>query len=221
LSSGGTAATIGAVITWPFLLTCVVIVLTPGPSLAVMINQSLRSGRAAGLATVAGNTSGLVFWAAASAFGLTALIRTSEVAFVVLKVAGALYLLWMGVQALRRSRRTTDGPVDDAVVTKGLAASYRAGLVANLTNPKAAVLYLALMPQFLVPGDNTLVNTAVLAAVQMSISAAWYAVVVLAVGFVRQALARPVIRRRMDRLSGLVLVGLGIRMATLTSVAAT
>ncbi|MCU1682542.1 MAG: lysine transporter LysE [Amycolatopsis sp.] len=210
-----------AVITWPFLVTCVVMVLTPGPSLAVMINQSLRSGRAAGLATVAGNTSGLVFWATASAFGLTALIRTSEVAFVVLKVAGALYLLWLGVQALRRSRVKTDKPVVDAAVTKGLAASYRAGLVANLTNPKAAVLYLALMPQFLVPGDNTLLNTAVLVGVQMSISAAWYAVVVLAVGLVRQALARPVVRRRMDRISGLVLVGLGIRMATLTSVAVT
>jgi threonine/homoserine/homoserine lactone efflux protein len=210
-----------AVISWPFLVTCVVMVLTPGPSLAVMINQSLRSGRAAGLATVAGNTSGLVFWATASAFGLTALIRTSEVAFVVLKVAGALYLLWLGVQALRRSRAKTDAQVESAAATKGLAASYRAGLVANLTNPKAAVLYLALMPQFLVPGDNTLLNTAVLAGVQMSISAAWYAVVVLAVGLVRQALARPVVRRRMDRVSGLVLVGLGIRMATLTSVAAT
>lgn len=208
-------------ITWPYLLTCVVMVLTPGPSLAVMINQSLRSGRAAGLATVAGNTTGLIFWAAASAFGLTALVRTSEVAFIVLKVAGALYLGFLGVQALLRSRRGTPKPVDDGPAAKGLAASFRAGLLANLTNPKAAVLYLALMPQFLVPGDNTLVNTAVLAAVQMAISASWYTIAVLAVGLARKALARPAVRRRMDRVSGLVLVGLGVRMVTLTSASVT
>lgn len=203
-------------ISWAFLLTCVLMVLSPGPSLAVMLNQSVRSGRGAGLATVAGNTTGLVFWATASAFGLTALVRTSEVAFVVLKAAGAVYLCWLGVQSLRRSRTQTEVPVDEAVPPRGLVAAFRAGLLTNLTNPKAAVLYLALLPQFLLPGGNTLTNTAVLAAVQMSISACWYTLVVLAVGVARRVLARPIVRKRIDQIGGVVLVALGIRMVTLT-----
>ncbi|MBM7774348.1 threonine/homoserine/homoserine lactone efflux protein [Actinokineospora baliensis] len=201
-------------IPWAFVLTCVVVAVSPGPALAVMINQSLRWGRPAGFAAVAGNTTGLVFWAAASVFGLTALIHASEVAFVTLKIVGAAYLCWVGVQALRRSRRTPDLPVPVDTGPPGLLASYRTGLVTNLTNPKAGVLYLALFPQFLIPGEDTLTHTAVLAAAQMSISATWYSLVVLVVGTVREALSRPTVRRRMDQVMGVVLIGLGIRLAT-------
>ncbi|MBP2475713.1 threonine/homoserine/homoserine lactone efflux protein [Crossiella equi] len=209
-------------VTWPFVLTCVAVVVSPGPSLAVIVNQALRAGRTTGLATIAGNTSGLVFWAAASALGLTALVRTSEVAFVVLKVAGAAYLCWLGIHTLIRSRRHRREAAD--LVTagdrpKGLWSAYRAGLLANLSNPKAAALYLALLPQFLPPDGSVLSGTAVLTVVQMAISAGWYVLVVLAVSTVRRVLSRPAVRERLDQLSGLVLVGMGIRMATLTRAA--
>ncbi|GAA3998890.1 LysE family translocator [Allokutzneria multivorans] len=206
-------------LTWPFVVTVLAVVIAPGPSLAVIIDQSLRAGRIAGLATVLGNTSGLVFWAFASAFGLTALVRTSEIAFVVLKVVGAIYLVWLGVQALLRSRRRRED-AEGRAVQRGLFASYRAGLVANLANPKAAVLYLALLPQFIPVGGDVLTGTAVLAAAQMAISASWYTLVVLAVGAVRRFLARPGVRARVDQLSGLVLVGMGVRMVTLGRTAA-
>src|ERR1700712_903109 len=92
-------------VTGGFLLMCVVIVIAPGPSFAVVLTQSIRHGRIAGMATVLGNTSGLVIWASGSILGLTALIRTSEVAFVVIKVLGAGYLCWLGIRALIRSRK--------------------------------------------------------------------------------------------------------------------
>lgn len=206
-------------VTWPFVLTCIAVVVSPGPSLAVIVNQALRAGRTTGLATIAGNTSGLVFWAAASALGLTALVRTSEVAFVALKVAGALYLCWLGVQTLLRSRRHQEQPPEDLAAgerPRGLWAAYRAGLLANLSNPKAAALYLALLPQFLPPEGSVLAGTAVLTVVQMAISAGWYVLVVLAVGAVRRVLSKPAVRARLDQLSGLILVGMGVRMATLT-----
>lgn len=206
-------------VTWPFVLTCLAVVIAPGPSLAVIVNQSLRAGRITGLATIAGNTSGLVFWAIASALGLTALVRTSEVAFLVLKIVGAAYLCWLGVQTLLRARRhSTEGQAEPAAGERprGLWVAYRAGLIANLANPKAAALYLALLPQFLPATGPVFTATAVLAVVQMAISAGWYVLVVLAVGAVRRVLARPAVRTRLDQLSGLVLVGMGVRMATLT-----
>jgi threonine/homoserine/homoserine lactone efflux protein len=226
------------VVSATFVLTCVLVVLTPGPSLAVVIDQTLRAGRPAGLVAVAGNTSGLVFWAFASVLGLTALVRTSEVAFVGLKIAGAVYLCWLGVQSLRRSRRhggpvpalghqPEEGPAEGATRHAAggrdrpaqMLAAYRAGVLTNLSNPKAAVLYLALFPQFLPAHGGTVGQTASLAVVQMAISTSWYALVVLAVGVVRRLLARPTVRARLDQITGLVLVGLGIRLATLTRAA--
>jgi threonine/homoserine/homoserine lactone efflux protein len=208
------------VISLAFVVTCLLIIIAPGPSLAVMLTQSLRSGRAAGLATVAGNTLGLVVWATASAFGLTALVRTSEIAFVVLKVAGAVYLGWLGVQSLLRSRREPAQLAEaEQAAKRSPLASLRAGFMTNVTNPKAAVLYLALLPQFLPPDGNPLLDTFVLAAVQMTLSASYYTLVVLAIGLARRVLSRPLVRRWMDRVSGLVLVGLGIRMVTLSRAA--
>jgi threonine/homoserine/homoserine lactone efflux protein len=207
------------VVSVAFVVTCVLIVVAPGPSFAVMVNQSLRNGRVAGMAAVLGNASGLVFWASASVFGLTALIRTSEFAFVLLKVVGAAYLCWLGLRTLVRSRGTA---TDDPVVRTGGGgplAAFRTGMVTNLANPKAAVLYLALLPQFLPVGGNVLADTAVLAAVQMAISISWYTLVVLAVGLVRRTLARPSVKARVEQISGLVLVGLGLRMITLSQAA--
>ncbi|MCP2166285.1 LysE family translocator [Goodfellowiella coeruleoviolacea] len=220
------------VVTGAFVLTCVLVVVAPGPSLAVIIDQTLRGGRSAGLVTVAGNVSGQVGWALASVLGLTALVRTSEIAFVVLKVAGAVYLCWLGVQSLRRARRNyvapsaaaTPGPAEPVRVggtgrRRGLASSYRAGLLTNATNPKAAALYLALFPQFLPADGNALLDTATLAGTQMLISAVWYSLMVLVVGTARLLLARPRVRAVIDGLTGAVLVGLGIRMITMSRAA--
>jgi threonine/homoserine/homoserine lactone efflux protein len=198
-----------------FLLTCVLIVVAPGPSFAVIVNQSIRHGRRAGLLVVAGNTTALTFWASASALGLTALIRTSEIAFTVLKVAGAAYLCLLGVQTLLRSRRHTGDTVEAVELTARTGfAAYRAGLLTNLTNPKAAVLYLALFPQF-VPEGGGLGSVFELAAVQMTISASWYVLVVLAVAGVRRLLARSVVRTWLDRATSVVLIGLGLRLVAL------
>ncbi|WP_215543281.1 LysE family translocator [Amycolatopsis sp. CA-230715] len=207
------------VVTLAFVMTCLVIVIAPGPTFAVLLNQSLRHGRRAGLATVLGNTTGLVFWAAASALGLTALIRTSEVAFVVLKVAGAVYLCWLGVRSLIRSRSRAASEEEPEPVAGGVASAFRAGLITNLANPKAAVLYLALIPQFLPADGDPAFATAVLACVQMGISVAWYTLLLLALGFSRRVLARPAVKARVDQLSGLVLVGLGVRMVTMSRAA--
>jgi threonine/homoserine/homoserine lactone efflux protein len=199
-----------------FVLTCVLIVVAPGPSFAVIVARSIRYGRRAGLLVVAGNTTALTCWASASSLGLTALIRTSEIAFTVLKIAGAGYLCFLGVQTLLRSRRPApqDGGTQPEPESPAGVAAYRAGLLTNLTNPKAAVLYLALFPQFL-PAGGGLGDVVALAAVQMTISASWYTLVVFAVAGVRRLLARPVVRTWLDRVTSMVLIGLGLRLAVL------
>lgn len=202
-------------VSWTFVLTCLLLAVVPGPSFAVLINQSVRHGRAAGLATVLGNTTGLLIWAVASAFGLTALVQASEVAFVALKVIGAIYLCWLGVRTLIRSRSTAAAPTTPDA-SGGPLAAFRAGTITNLANPKAAVLYLALLPQFLPVDGNVLADTFVLAAVQMAISASWYALVVVAIGLVRRTLSRPAVQARVEQISGVVLVGLGLRMVVMS-----
>ena len=202
-----------------FVLTCTAIAVTPGPAFSVIVDQSLRAGRMAGLAAVLGNASGLVVWATASGLGLTALIRASEVAFIALKVAGAVYLCWLGIKALRRSRATDTelpGPRNGGGAR---FAGYRAGVITNLANPKAAVLYLALLPQFLPAHGNVATSTALLASVHIAIATSWYVFVVLGVDFVRRALSRPRARAVLDRINGMVMVGLGVRMLTLTRAA--
>lgn len=204
-----------------YLATCLAVVASPGPTFAVVLRQTLRQGRPAALVTVLGNTTGLVFWAAASVFGVAALLRASEVAFLALKVAGAGYLCWLGVQSLRRSRRRDgpvplDGPEPDR---SGLWAAYRAGLLTNVTNPKSAALYLALLPQFLPAHGSVLAGTAVLAGVQMLLSTCWFALLVLLVAAVRRLLSRPAVWARLEQLSGGVLLALGVRLATLSRAA--
>jgi RhtB (resistance to homoserine/threonine) family protein len=202
----------------PFVITCALMVMAPGPTFAVIVNQSIRHGRRAGLQTVAGNTTALTFWATASALGLTALVRTSEIAFVVLKVAGAAYLCYLGVQTLLRSRRhraTAEATAEPEAHSAW--AAYRAGLLTNLTNPKAAVLYLALFPQFL-PAGGGLVDVFELAAVQMCVSVTWFTVLVLAVAGVRRLLAKSVVRTWLDRATSVVLIGLGVRLVALARV---
>jgi threonine/homoserine/homoserine lactone efflux protein len=198
-----------------FVVTCVLMVVAPGPSFAVIVNRAIRDGRRAGLLVVAGNTTALTFWASASALGLTALLKTSEIAFTALKIAGAAYLCVLGIQTLLRSRRyPSEVTTDDQPAPKTGRAAYRAGLFTNLTNPKAAVLYLALFPQFL-PAHSNVGNVFLLAAVQMAISAGWYVTVVLAVAAVRRLLARSVVRTWLDRATSVVLIGLGLRLVAL------
>jgi threonine/homoserine/homoserine lactone efflux protein len=198
-----------------FLATCAAVIVAPGPMFTLLVNRSLRYGRRLGFVTIMGNTTGLAIWATASAFGLTELIRTSEFAFSVLKIVGAAYLCGLGARAVLRSRRPPEGAPGSPVAKSSVSAAFRAGLLTNLSNPKAAVLYLALLPQFIPPHANAAGATAVLAAVQMAMSATWYSFVVLALGQFRKLLSRPTVKRRIEQATGLVLVGLGARMLTL------
>ncbi|MEV3924687.1 LysE family translocator [Actinomadura coerulea] len=201
----------------------VLIALAPGPSTVVIMRQSMRSGRRAGLATVLGNETGVLLWGVAAAVGLSALLAASRLAYEGLRVAGAVVLVWFGVRALWRARR---GGPDSAGAGEDLGVegdgpeaggsgwrSYRLGLVTNFANPKAGVFAVSFLPQFVPEGwpvAAVLVGFSVLWAL---IDLVWYTAVVWLVGAARQVLGRRGVRRRLDQVSGVVLVALGVRLA--------
>ncbi|MDT0447188.1 LysE family translocator [Streptomyces johnsoniae] len=202
-----------------FLGACLLIAMSPGPSTVLIIRNALRSRRA-GMLTVLGNESGVFLWGIFAAFGLTAVLDASEIAYDVLRAVGAVVLLGFGVQTLRAARRTGRAGLADAIPDKAAAGGvrdYRAGLLLNLANPKASIFALAFLPQFVpqsVPeGAPHLTAMVALAALWAVFEVGYYALYVWGVDRMRALLSRPGARRRLEQVSGGVLILLGIRLA--------
>lgn len=201
--------------------------IAPGPATAVLLRQTIRHGRRRGFATVAGIESGVFFWAVMAALGVTALLSASEIAYTVLRVTGALMLVFLGVQAILRSRTTgaeqsaseladvDEGrPLEPKAQRGSTRIAYRAGLVTNLANPKAGVFAVSFLPQFIPSGAPVLATGLLLAVIWVACDCAWYLSLTTAIHAARDLFARSTVRRRVERLTGVVLIGFGIRLAT-------
>jgi threonine/homoserine/homoserine lactone efflux protein len=201
-----------------FLLACVAIAALPGPSTALFLHRTVRDGRKAGLAAVAGNEIGVFCWALAAGAGLTALLRANTVLFAAMHFVGAAVLVYMGVSAWRSARRE-EGEFGEALqlrlpAGRTPAASFRASLVTIAANPKAAVFAFTFFPQFLPRHGPVLASAVALAAIQvLVIDAPYCAMIVLLASRARSWLSRTAVRRRMERALGATLVCLGIDLA--------
>lgn len=195
-----------------FVGVAVVVTATPGPATATVVRSALRGGRRAAFLTTLGNSAGVLFWGAASALGVSALVAASEAAFVVLKVTGAVVLVWLGVQSFRRPRPAREGERRGAARGSSRRA-FRDGLVTALANPKLAVFFVALFPQFLERGHSTLGAGLAMAATIVSLDLVWFSLLALAVTRLRRALAEGPWQRRLERLTGSVMAALGLRLA--------
>jgi threonine/homoserine/homoserine lactone efflux protein len=184
----------------------IVVIVTPGQDTALTIRNSLLGGRRAGVLTAAGVSAGQAVWALATSVGLAALIVAFEPAFVALKLAGAAFLIYLGVQALLSAfRGETSAPR-----TARRGSPFRQGVISNLGNPKMAVFFTSLLPQF---GDSFL-GLLGLGLAFCSMTFVWLTAYAFAVAKAGDVLRRPAIRRAFDAVLGAVLVGLGIRLAT-------
>jgi threonine/homoserine/homoserine lactone efflux protein len=204
-----------------FLLACVAVAALPGPSTALFLHRTVRDGRKAGLAAVAGNEIGIFCWALAAGAGLTALLRANAVLFAVMHVVGAAVLVYLGVTAWRAARRE-EGEFGEALKVRLPAgrtptASFRASLITIAANPKAAVFAFSFFPQFL-PRHGPVLETAItLAAIQVVvIDGPYCAMIVLLASRARSWLSRATIRRRLERVFGATLVCLGLDLAAAT-----
>jgi RhtB (resistance to homoserine/threonine) family protein len=193
------------------------VILLPGPDTAVVTKNVLLHGRRAALGTSAGVGAGLSVWTLAAAAGLASVIRASEVAFTVLKVAGALYLMWLGLQALRLARHVPsdeDAHPTPARAALGARGGFWQGFLSDLANPKIGIFFTSLLPQFVDPGRPVLLPFLVLGAVFVLMTVLWLGVYCLIAARAAQTLRRPRVRSALDRVTGIVLIAIGLRLVT-------
>ena len=184
-----------------FLVIAAVVIVSPGPDFALTVRNTVARGRRAGLATSGGVVSGQLVWAVAAAAGVAALLVASRPAFLALRLLGAAYLIYLGVQALVAALR---GSAAHTGSSRG-GSPYVQGLLSNLGNPKMAIFFTSLLPQF---GESFAVLLGH-ALVFSSMTLLWLAFVVR----VGDTLRVPAVRRAVDAVSGVVLVALGSRLA--------
>ncbi|WP_311922430.1 LysE family translocator [Microbispora sp. H10836] len=200
--------------------SCFLLAMIPGVSTAVILRQTLRAGRSSGVAALLGNETGIFLWSMAAVFGLSALVVASEVAYGVMKAVGAALLVLMGVQSLWKARRAPvaldpSAPYagDEARAAAGWRRSYGLGLATCGANPKAAVFAMSFLPQFVPQGAHVPLTLTMLAVIWVVVDVIWYVGMIWLVGRAGAVLGRPAVRRRLEQVSGVVLVALGLRVA--------
>jgi threonine/homoserine/homoserine lactone efflux protein len=199
-----------------FLLACLVLAALPGPASVLCLHRTLRDGRTAGLAAVAGNEIGLFGWALAGGAGLSVLLAANRVLSDAVHIAGGLILVGLGLQAWRGARRvgTRDVAVRSALPRgRTPGAAFRASLVSIAANPKAAVFAISFFPQFLPRVGPLLPTLLALAAIQVLVDTVWTAGLVLLADRAGAAWRRVHARERLERALGVILIALGLELA--------
>ncbi len=196
-----------------FAAVAAAIIVVPGPDMALVLRNGLARGRCAALVTALGINAGLVLWALAAALGIAALVHASSTAFTILRLVGAAYLVWLGIGALRDAWGGAAETSSPDTVRRRTASPFRQGLLSNLLNPKIALVFTTLIPQFVDRGGSELGQTFLLAGVFTLMGLLWllgYALLVAKVGVM---LRRPPIRRAVSAAAGAMLTALGLRLA--------
>jgi threonine/homoserine/homoserine lactone efflux protein len=201
---------------WAFLGISILVIVTPGPDTAVTIRNALLGGRSGGVATAFGVAAGQAMWALATSAGIVALLVASEPVFEAVKLAGAAYLVVLGAQALLAAVRGGAA----AVATTGLAprrlppgVAFRQGLISDLGNPKMAVFFSSLLPQFAPPGETMFGTLVLLGASFCLLTLAWLTAYACLIAGAGDLLRRPAIRRAVEAVTGTLLILLGLRLA--------
>jgi threonine/homoserine/homoserine lactone efflux protein len=194
-------------------LACLLLLVVPGPTVLFVVGRALSYGRGVALAGVLGNSVGCYAVAVAAALGLGPLIARSDAAFAVLKLAGAAYLVFLGLRALRHA--SAPAPAHDPSPRRRLWPAMRSGVVVGFTNPKALVLFMAVVPQFVnrAAGDVT-AQLLILAVIPIVLGAMTDTMWALAAGQARAWLSgTPRRMRTLGRIGGLSMIGLGVSVA--------
>ncbi len=202
-----------------FAIAALLLIMVPGPDQALITRNALVGGRRAGVLTILGGVFGVTVHATAAAAGLSALLLTSATAFTALKIVGAAYLLWLGLQMLRSAIRSGREPVDAvpaATPRRGRAYLYQ-GFLSNALNPKVALFFVTFLPQFLSadsasPRAQALVFSAIFAGLYL----AWFGLYIAAVERLGRWLRKPRVKARIEQVTGVLLLAVAVRLATAT-----
>ncbi len=200
-----------------FLGVAVLVIVTPGPDTALTVRNALLGGWRAGVATAAGVVTGQAIWAFGTSIGIVGLLATSEPVFVAVKLVGAGYLMFLGVQSIRAAlvHAPRTEPPDGRVQRRALppCRAFRQGVVNDLGNPKMAAFFTSLLPQFVPSRDVSFAMPMALGLLFCAMTLVWLMLYASTVARIGEVLRRPAIRRALEGVTGAVLIGLGIRLA--------
>ena len=203
---------------WAFLTISAVVIVTPGQDTALTVRNTLAGGPKSGVMTALGVASGQAVWALASAVGVVAFLVTSEPVFAAVKLAGACYIVFLGAQSVYAAVRSThlDTAMTGDAKLRGHSAAMalRQGVVSNLGNPKMAVFFASLLPQFAPQDGSAFAGLILLGLIFCTMTFAWLTGYALLVASAGKFLRRPKVRRTVEGVTGTVLIALGLQIAT-------
>ncbi|WP_460789833.1 LysE family translocator [Microbacterium lacusdiani] len=199
---------------WSFALVVALLTITPGLDTALVLRTAAVSGRGRAWGVLTGIQFGVLAWGVLAAAGISAVLLASEVAYTVLRIAGAAYVIWLGLRLLWSAIRGAHGP-DEAVASRddSFLAGLRQGLVTNMLNPKVGAFYIALLPQFIPADAPQLAWGASLAGVHVLLGTVWLGALLLLARRVGPWLRRPRVTRIVDAVAGTAIVAFGVRLA--------
>jgi threonine/homoserine/homoserine lactone efflux protein len=203
-----------------FTIAATLVTISPGPDMALVARRAISDGWRRASVTSFGIVTGLLVHATASAIGISAILVRSATAFTVLKIAGACYLVALGILSFRAARRTAREAMPPELAERRLRSgrtSFVQGFLNNVLNPKPALFYLAFVPQFVEPGDPVFLLTAILVAIHIAIGVVWLVLWAWLVSRATTTLTSPRWRAAFESVTGSVLVALGLRVATTSS----
>jgi threonine/homoserine/homoserine lactone efflux protein len=195
-----------------FIAAASLLTVTPGVDTAIVLRTATLEGRRQAVLAAAGICLGCLAWGVAVSLGLGALLQASELGYTLVKFAGAAYLIWLGSHLLFKRRASFDAGTLEAPSAASGQAFWR-GLLTNLLNPKVGVFYVTFLPQFVPLGADVAAYSFFLAGLHVLLTLAWFAVLIAATIPLGRLLRRPALTRALDRLTGGVLVGFGVRLA--------
>ncbi len=202
---------------WAFLPIAALLTLTPGADTALVARSTLTRGRTAALFTVFGICLGCLAHSIASALGLSLILSRSAAAFDTVKLLGAAYLVWIGAQSLRAWWNGMPGAAfaasEERMVRRSRWVAFCEGLFTNILNPKVAIFYLTFLPQFLDPAGDALRQSILLASIHIAMGLVWLSCVAFFLDRLSGWFLQPHIRRRLEAITGAMLLALGLRLA--------
>ncbi|MFD2214760.1 LysE family translocator [Metabacillus endolithicus] len=195
-----------------FLVLSLFVVMSPGIDTALITKRTISDGRKDGFSMALGITTGSFVHTFAAAFGLSAILLQSAVAFEIVKYVGAFYLIYLGISSFI-SRKKKDPAAENQQNAQMKKSAFKQGLISNVLNPKVAMFFLTFLPQFIQTGENATQQLIIMGVIYTLLSISWFFIYVFFINYLREWLLSPKVQIIMDRATGLVLIGFGLKLA--------
>ncbi|MBX9975128.1 LysE family translocator [Cytobacillus firmus] len=196
-----------------FLVLSLFVVMSPGIDTALITKRTIADGRTDGYKMGLGITAGSLVHTFAAAFGLSAILMQSAAAFEIIKYAGAVYLIYLGLSSFISMKKKKDAGIETEVKSDLKKSAFKQGLLSNVLNPKVAMFFLTFLPQFVKTGENASQQLIIMGIIYTLLSISWFFTYVYFINYMREWLMSPKVQRVMDKATGLVLIGFGLKLA--------